>query len=444
MSRTMQRREFLHVSAAGGAMLGAAVATGVRAQPAPEAPPAGAQTTVREPAHDLPVSFSCDVLVVGGGIAGVAAAVAAARNGAATCLIEREQGLGGLATLGNVVVYLPLCDGLGNQVIAGLGEELLKLSVHDGFNPVPPCWLPGGDPEQRRKTRYRVTFNPASYILDLEELVVRSRVRLLYDTRFCDVLRDGDRIVAVLVENKSGRSAIRVRTVVDASGDADVCARAGEKTVSLRTNVAAGWFYTHDRQQVRLVTNSEEFPRDPRQAPKGVRGFAGDDAEEVTAQILATREMIREKLAKLREAAQGKPVFAAVLPLVAGFRMTRRLEGRVVLLEEHNRRWFDDSLGLTGDWRSAGPVYCLPLGCLAGVANDNLATAGRCISADGSAWDVTRVIPTCAVTGEAAGTAAALAARTTDGRLSRLDVSTLQEHLRRQGMLIDRRLVAGG
>jgi ribulose 1,5-bisphosphate synthetase/thiazole synthase len=385
------------------------------------------------------VSGTFDVVVVGGGIAGVAAAVAAARNGASTCLLEREQGLGGLATLGNVVVYLPICDGQGNQVIAGLGEEMLKLSVRDGFNPLPPCWLPNGDVEQRRKTRYRVTFNPASYTLDLEEWLLQARVKLLYDTRFCDVLRDGNRIRAVIVENKSGRSAIVAGCVVDATGDADVCARAGERTVSLRTNVAAGWFYTYDRKQVQLVCNSEEFPRDPRVIPKSGRVFAGDDAEDVTAQILATRGLIRERLAKLRADAKGGPVFPAILPSVAGFRMTRRLEGRVVLREEDNRHWFDDAVGMTGDWRTAGPVYFLPLGCLTGTVNDNLITAGRCISADGPAWDVTRVIPTCAVTGEAAGTAAALACRSGEGRLSRLEPAPLQEHLRRQGVLIDRR-----
>lgn len=439
MDKTMGRREFLQMSATTGAMLAAAAPAAV-AQPAPsDAGKTTARTTVPEPARALPVTGSYDVVVVGGGIAGVAAAVAAARNGAATCLIEKEQGLGGLATLGNVVVYLPICDGQGNQVIAGLGEELLKLSVRDGFNPLPPCWLPNGDAEQRRKTRYRVTFNPASYILDLEDLVVRSRVKLLYDVRFCDVIRDGDRIRAVIVESKSGRTALASRCVVDASGDADVCARAGEKTVSLRTNVAAGWFYTHDRKQLRLVCNSEEFPRDPRQMPKAGRGFAGDDADEVTAQILASRESIRQRLTKLRAEAKGAPVFPAFLPSIACFRMTRRLEGRIVLQESDNRRWFDDALGMTGDWRKAGPVYFLPLGCLAGAVNDNLLTAGRCISADGPAWDVTRVIPTCAATGEAAGTAAALAARTTDGRVSRLAVPALQEHLRQQGVLIDRR-----
>ena len=74
-----------------------------------------------EPAKRLPVSGEFDVIVVGGGIAGVAAAIAAARNGADVCLLEKEFGLGGLATLVNIIKYLPLCDGLGNQVIGGLG-----------------------------------------------------------------------------------------------------------------------------------------------------------------------------------------------------------------------------------------------------------------------------------------------------------------------------------
>ena len=178
--------------------------------------------------------------------------------------------------------------------------------------------------------------------------------------------------------------------------------------------------------------------------------IAGDAEATLPALIEACRALIdarrrsaidtrRAAMAKLRAEAKGGPVFPAVLPTVAGFRMTRRLEGRVVLREEDNRHWFEDAVGMTGDWRSAGPVYFLPLGCLTGTVNDNLITAGRCISADGPAWDVTRVIPTCAVTGEAAGTAAALACRTRAGSFSRLDVAVLQEHLRRQGVLIDRR-----
>ena len=87
--------------------------------------------TITEPARTLPLAGSYDVIVVGGGIAGVVAALAAARRGATTALIERGFGLGGLATLGNVVKYEPLCDGFGNQVMGGLCEELLRRSVHE-------------------------------------------------------------------------------------------------------------------------------------------------------------------------------------------------------------------------------------------------------------------------------------------------------------------------
>ena len=195
-------------------------------------------TFVSEPARQVPVTGQFDVAVVGGGIAGVASAVAAARNGATVCLLEKECALGGLATLGNVVEYLPLCDGNGTQVIKGLGEELLLLSVQDGYREVPACWRAGGEAAQRLEHRYRVRFNPASFMLALEEFIAASGVELYYDTRFCDVAKENGRITAVIVESKGGRTAFACRAVVDASGDADVCARAGEDTVSLGTNVA--------------------------------------------------------------------------------------------------------------------------------------------------------------------------------------------------------------
>ena len=89
-------------------------------------------TFVVEPERRVPVTGVYDVVVAGGGIAGVAAAVAAARAGASVCLLDKESALGGLATLGNVITWLPICDGRGRQVIGGLGEELLRLSVIDG------------------------------------------------------------------------------------------------------------------------------------------------------------------------------------------------------------------------------------------------------------------------------------------------------------------------
>ena len=89
--------------------------------------------TILENAKEIPVAGDYDVIVAGGGVAGIAAALAAARHGAKTLLLERMYMLGGLATSGLVTVYLPLCDGAGHQVSFGLAEELLRLCVSHGF-----------------------------------------------------------------------------------------------------------------------------------------------------------------------------------------------------------------------------------------------------------------------------------------------------------------------
>ena len=392
-----------------------------------------------EPAKRLGVCDSVDVVVVGGGIGGVATAVAAARNGASVCLVEKSCSLGGLATIGNVIIYLPLCDGKGNQVIKGLGEELLRLSIRDGYDQIPACWQEGGDIQQRCKERLRVDFNPCSYMIALEELIAQSGVGLLYDTRFCDVQKKGNLVTAVIVESKSGRQAIRCKAVVDASGDADVCHVAGEATESLNTNVRAGWYYYFDGQQVRVRKLSDKFDSQALCVPDGQRGYAGDNVRDVTDQMLDTRSLVAKDLQKLA-ADLGRPVSPVMLATTPCFRMTRRLRADVELATCDDHRWFDDAVGMTGDWRKAGPVYCIPYRSLVGVKTDNLLAVGRCMSSATDLWDATRVIPTCAVTGEAAGTACALAIRHAKGRLSHLKISQLQDQLRKQGVLIDRHL----
>jgi hypothetical protein len=119
--------------------------------------------------------------------------------------------------------------------------------------------------------------------------------------------------------------------------------------------------------------------------------------------------------------------------------MTRRLRANIDLKEADDHRWFDDTVGMTGDWRKPGPVYTIPLRSLCGVANDNLLTAGRCISADTTIWDLTRAIPTCGVTGEAAGTAAAIAVKCNDGKVNGIDIKALQQQLKVQGGILDER-----
>jgi hypothetical protein len=407
------------------------------------------EPTIDEPARSLPVTGACDVVVAGGGIAGVAAAVAAARCGVSVCLIDKACALGGLATLGNVVVWLPLCDGRGRQVVGGLAEEMLKLSVEDlarddpaaRFKGIPACWLPGGDLEERRSVRYRVDFNPSSYLLALEKLVTDAGVTVSYDTRLCALNRDGHRISHVIVENKSGRSALACRTLIDATGDADVCYLAGEETESLDTNVLCGWFYRLHDDGLHLDQLSNRYS--PYALAEGASGplFRGDDAQQVTAHLLETRTLIREKLDRLRAEAPDDNIQILTPPTIACFRMTRRLVGSFSLGERHMHRWFDDAVGLTGDWRKRGPVYALPYRSLCGVHTRNLLSAGRCFSADTTVWDTTRAIPTCAATGEAVGAAAALAVKHSRADTHDLSVPDLQRHLREQGVILDPRHV---
>ncbi len=407
---------------------------------------------VKEPARQLPVVGEYDVLVAGGGMAGVAAALAAVRLGARVCLIERYCALGGLATLGNVTVWLPLCDGMGNQVVAGLGEELLKLSVADlrqnhpasRFTRVPSCWQPGGCPDERHQTRYRVEFNPATYMLALERKVVEAGIHLYYDTRVCAVHKEGQRISHVVVENKSGRTALGCRTVVDATGDADICVLAGEQTVSLDTNVLAGWCYTLTHGELKLHKLSNRYSPRAERCNAVAPFFRGDDATQVTDHIVQTRAKVRQLLDRLREQHPTDDPQLIMPATMACFRMTRRIESDFTLGEQHMHQWFADTIGLTGDWRKRGPVYAIPLACLMGVATFNLLAAGRCISVDNTAWDALRAIPPCVVTGEAAGTAAALSACHTAGDVQALPYGLLRDQLRQQGVLLDRTLVTGG
>ena len=405
--------------------------------------------TIHEPAHDVPILSDYDVVVVGGGIAGVAAALAAKRAGAKTCLLERYCNLGGLATVGNVIVYLPLDDGCGHQVSAGICEELIKLSVNDEpkerkelmLGPIPACWQPGGDIEERKQHRYRTGFNPVTFMYKLERLLLKEHIKIYYDTRFVDVIKTGDSISAVIIESKGGRQAITTRAVVDSSGDADVCYAAGEKTVSISGNVRSAWFYYVDNGTVKLNPWSQRFTTG-KTFPEVGRTFRGDSADQVTQQIIETHEYMMNAFEKMKAEKPDHDMFPIMVPTIPTHRMTRRLAGTVTMRPSDDHRWFADCVGITPDWRKSGPVFAIPLRALAAVKTPNLITAGRCISSFGDTWDVTRVIPTCAVTGEAAGACAALFAKDPQTPSIRgIDVAAVQKYLRRKGVLIDRKLV---
>ena len=362
--------------------------------------------SITEPSRELPISADGDVLVVGGGIAGIAASLAAARCGRSVILIERAGALGGLATLGLVNIYLPLCDGEGNQVIGGIAEELLKASILYGPGDIPECWRGGSPPSTsaRRENRYRVTFNPASLALAAEELLLTSGVSILYDTRYCWPFRRSSAIEAVAIESKSGRSAITCRYVIDASGDADVCFTSGEETVSSGDNRDGSWFISFSDGQLSMERDYGETHYSQARPP-GVRGYYGDSAEDVSDLLIQNHQSVLSVM-RDRILLDRNLNYPVVIPTLPQFRTTRRLRGRTELREEDQRHRSADTVGTFGDWRKPGVLFYLPLSALTGVKNRNLAVAGRCISVSDPVSEMTRAIPVCALTGQVAGTLA--------------------------------------
>jgi len=396
--------------------------------------------TVVEQRREIPVIRSCDVLIAGGGIAGIAAAIAAARNGADVLLLEREFSLGGLATLGLITIYLPLCDGLGNQLVYGIGEELLRLSIAHGAEAnYPRAWLENGTKEEKIEKRFLTQFNPHLFALSAEKLLRSLGVSILYGTLACGVLSEGQTIKAVVIENKSGRSAIAVKSVIDCTGDADICALAGAKTrLYAGGNALASWYYHFSRGRVALkmfgladvVPNEKGGSANLNEKVERIEEnyrFSGVDGTQLSEAVLKAHQKMLEDILKNREEDETfVPVTISGIPLV---RMSRRIEGCYTLGESEAHVHMEDSIGMTGDWRRRGPAYEIPFRTLFGNDFRNLLAAGRDISVTDGMWDITRVIPPCAVTGEAAGTAAAM----TDD-FPGLDVKKLQEKLEAQGV----------
>lgn len=360
---------------------------------------------------NTPVSGEGGVAVVGGGIAGAAAALSAARAGAQVTLIDRGYLLGGLATAGLIAIYLPLCDGRGRQVSFGICDELFRLSICEGpSGRVPTAWLPGGDPASRAFQRLKVQYDPQLFALQIEQLLTANGVRILFGTSVCAVYRAGGAVDALILENCAGRSALRVDAAVDATGDAALCALAGEPTVrSARGNRLSAWYYSMENGENRLHIlgeSDEAAPAHEQAAEKlGGRRFDGLDPAQLSAALCHAHEVQRE--AFLAAGGVGPGHALTTLPTLPQLRMTRRLALPFAPTLAEAQAGFADSIGLIGDWRRAGPIYELPLAALCGRENKNLFVAGRCISVADDLWEATRVIPAAAVTGEAAGLAAA-------------------------------------
>ena len=385
------------------------------------------------------ITSECDVLVCGGGFAGISAALAAARQGKKVTLVERQFILGGLGTAGLVVIYLPLCDGMGKQVSFGIAEELLRLSISMGAEDnYPENWLDSDDKSKRTENdkRFAVRFNPSIFAILAEQELIKAGVEILYGTYAVGVSKGKDKINAVIIENKTGRQAIKVKSVVDATGDCDIAKFAEAPTDTFKQgNILAAWYYSFGKNGYNLNTlgccdiPDEEQTEDNKIVPLINQRFTGLDGAELSKMTIASHASTLNDLKnKRKEDPDVVPTTIATIPQI---RMTRKIVGEYVLNTNEQHTYFEDSIGMVSDWRKRGPVYEVPFRTLYSNKIKNLITAGRCTSVSESLWDVMRVIPCCAVTGQAAGTAAAMC----DDFCS-LDVLKLQEKLKADGVVL--------
>ena len=389
---------------------------------------------ITEPKREIPVIGEYDVAVCGGGVAGVAAALAAARHGANVLLIEKQFALGGLATLGLVTIYLPLCDGMGQQVSFGIAEELLRVSIRHGWEEkYPAAWLNDGTEEEKKRQRFEVQYNASAAAILWEQLLLEAGVEILYGTSVCAVEVKDEKITALVIENKSGRQAVRVKAVADCTGDADICARSGAETALYeQKNVLAAWYYELNNGALKLrplgYCDTPDKYKTPEQIAKDTRKrYQSIEGKEISEQVIDMHAWQLKAFLKDGEfSMQHNMTSIGTIPQV---RMTRRLCGEYTMDDTEMHTAFSDSVGLFSDWRKPGPVYELPFGTLYNRNVKNLAAAGRCISVTDAMWDITRVIPVCAVSGQAIGTALAMG-----DDLTALDIPALQNALRADGV----------
>jgi hypothetical protein len=407
--------------------------------------------TYTEPTRQIPVVRDVDVIVVGGGPAGLAAAVAAAREGARTVLVEQFGYLGGTATAS----LMACVNGFRNQVepdftqtVRGIAEEIvLELKAMDGLGESPYPQKPYPTTPGQMAYSYAIDTEKFKYVS--LRLCVEAGVDLLFHTWFADAIVEDGVVRGIIVENKSGRQALMGKVVVDASGDGDVAARAGApfwKTVkdeAPRLNDALMYRIAFGAQRPPAPFACDFGSHAVVWGP-GAEPIDATDADQLSRAEVSTRLRVYEDFAR-KQAQHPELADAYVLetPPLLGVRQTRFIEGEYKLTAEDaiEGRGFDDVVAISScaiihfyGYRRylEHEGYDIPYRTLVPKKVDNLLVTGRCISSEQQPYESHRAIIPMMAIGQASGVAAALAAL--QGVVPRdLDVPTLQRALVAQG-----------
>lgn len=441
--------------------------------------------------ESIPVSYECDLVVAGGGPAGVGAAFAAVRAGLSVIIIEQANCLGGIATAG-LHGHLCLFSDWGGtaRVVGGIGHELCVKTQEAGFGVYDGCNL---------------DFEVEGFKFVLENLAkVEKNLKLLYYTQFSDVVMEDGKITHVIIQNKSGRQAIAARMVVDCTGDADVAARAGAPFEIGRPGDGAtqpmtlmfqlggvdiarvNQFRSHDylkqypgndgnTYKLHSVWEAAQKNGDMEPFQAGIMGWwhtptrpdqLGINFTHIVGGLATSAEDLTYATVEgRRQAFHTVDVYRKYIPgmenswlshtaALVGTRESRRIVGDYVLTDADliAQKSFEDSIGYgsffidihncTGAgmdeetfYPPKGFRYQIPYRALLPQRVDNLLVAGRCISCTHRALGSLRVMPQCVLEGEACGLAAAQAVaedKTTRG----VDVARLQKALRDRGGII--------
>jgi 2-polyprenyl-6-methoxyphenol hydroxylase-like FAD-dependent oxidoreductase len=418
------------------------------------------------------MDYETDVVVVGAGSAGMVAAIAAARNGASTLLIERGGFLGGISTAVLDTMYAFYAPGEAQEkVVSGLPDEIVeRIAAYDAVLRRPNTFGSGTG----------ITYNPETLKRVWDDLAREAGVRVVLQSFVTGALKAGDRVTGVSFVNKGGAHTVKAKIVIDASGDADVVAHAGgdyelagrdsaqqtltttfrmanvdERALAVKKDELHALMREANRSgRFSLPREEGSVHRTPDQGIMAtimtrVPGVAPEDVEGLSRAEAEGRAQAFEYFRFLRSMVPGyeNAVLIATSPWI-GVRETRRIVGDYQLTGEDvlAARRFPDGIARCGapiedhhagrDTRWAyipnSGTYAIPFRALLPRNLDGIIVAGRCLSSTHDAHASARSIGTCMAMGQAAGTAAALAVR--DGvSPRRLSTALLLERLDRQG-----------
>jgi hypothetical protein len=413
---------------------------------------------VHEPARDTSVCYEADVVVVGGGPGGHSAAMAAARNGARTVLLERYGHLGGMAS-GGIVIQIPhMSDGGKDPVIAGLNLEWLERLDKVGGTLRPRMEDIGSDnPALVKKwsrfmgntingrIKHTAWVDPELLKCILNDMVEEAGIKLYLHSWGTQALVEDGQVKGVVFESKSGRQAVLGKVIIDGTGDGDLLPSAGAAYDGVweetnRSTMLALVFRLGNCDYQKLCDFREKEPERwqalmkemgdvagtrllPLPSPRNdvlwvnnwIPGLDCTNVEDLTTLEVEMRKMMRKGHKFLKEKV---PTFenSFILDTASqtGTRGSRRLTGEYVLTKQdfQESKKFDDTIavfprmGPPGD----GPVkhVYIPYRVLVPVKTEGLLVAGRSFASDGAANNMANLIPHCIAMGEAAGTAAAI------------------------------------